>query len=269
MKHIIFTFAVFLFATHSWGADPMIKKGACLGGKDVAVTKKKIESLKAGWHYNWTPTWQGAKIKNTPFVPMFFGDNAWSHKGLADLKVAKSKMESSPLLGYNEPDGKDQSNMSVEKALQLWPLLEKTNCRLGSPVAVHPDNAWMKAFMKGAEEKGLRVDFICMHWYGFLDAEKFIKRVEEVHALYKKPIWITEFAIADWSAKSLKDNKHSKEDVLKFMQAVLPQLEKLDYVERYAWFIAEENNPKLGTSALFDLKGNLTELGEFYANFTK
>ena len=67
----------------------------------------------------------------------------------------------------------------------------------------------------------------------------------------------------------MKDNKHSKEDVLKFMQAVLPQLEKLDYVERYAWFIAEENNPKLGTSALFDLKGNLTELGEFYANFTK
>ena len=42
----------------------------------------------------------------------------------------------------------------------------KTGLRLGSPVCVHPDNAWMKAFMQGVAERKLRVDFICMHSYG-------------------------------------------------------------------------------------------------------
>ena len=82
-----------------------------------------------------------------------------------------------------------------------------------------------------------------------------------------KPISITEFAIADWSAKSSKDIAQSPEDVLRFMKQVLPKLERLDFVERYAWFHAPSDHPKLGSSALFDELGELTELGEFYASF--
>lgn len=243
------------------------KKGICLGGKgDV---EKRIESLNVGWHYNWTANWKGRKIKDTPFVPMMFANNQWASAALKELRVAKSKADTNPLLGYNEPDGKEQANMSVEAALAFWPQLEKTNRRLGSPATVHPDNEWMKGFMKGADDKGYRVDFICVHWYGQNDSAKFIERLEAIHQLYDKPIWITEFAIADWSAKSSKDIEHSPEDVLNFMKKVLPKLEQLDFVERYAWFHAAPNHPKLGSSALFDDNGELTELGEFYSSFSE
>lgn len=264
--------ALTFFLPCTWADNSVTtKKGICLGipGGDIRAAEKRIESLNVGWHYNWTPTWKGKKIKDTPFVPMMFGKNQWATSALKELKVASSKSDNNPLLGYNEPDGKKQANMSVKDALDFWPELEKTNRRLGSPVTVHGDNPWMKDFMKGAEQKGYRVDFVCVHWYGQNDPNKFIERLEAIHKLYNKPIWITEFAIADWSAKNRKDNEHSEKDVLKFMKAVLPRLEKLDFVERYAWFHAKQSDPKLGPSALFDDTGELTKLGEFYSSFSK
>jgi hypothetical protein len=268
MKALIIPFWVALsLSLNCVRADDEVisKKGIGMGGG--AESRKKIESLNLGWHYNWTPIWQGRKLKDTPFVPMIWGDNEWSTSALKDLRVVKSKGDANPLLGLNEPDGKDQANMSVEEALAFWPQLEKTNRRLGSPATVHPDNEWMKSFIKGADEKGYRVDFICVHWYGQNDPGKFIERLEAIHKLYDKPIWITEFAIADWSAKSSEDIKHSPEDVLRFMKELLPKLERLDCVERYAWFHAPPDHPQLGSSALFDKQGELTELGEFYASF--
>ena len=37
------------------------------------------------------------------------------------------------LLTFNEPDNPSQSNMTVARALQLWPYLEATGLQLGSP----------------------------------------------------------------------------------------------------------------------------------------
>ncbi len=54
------------------------------------------------------------------------------------------------------------------------------------------------------------------------------------------------------------------DDVLRFMEEVLPQLDKLDFIERYVWFRAGLDNKSLGTSALFDGAGKLTRLGECY-----
>jgi hypothetical protein len=88
--------------------------------------------------------------------------------------------------------------------------------------------------------------------------------LESVHKLYKKPLWITEFACGDWEAKSVAQNRHRPEQVLKFMKEVLPKLEKCAFVERYAWFPAGANSAALGTSALFDPAGELTPLGKFY-----
>jgi hypothetical protein len=272
MKHLNTALALALSLICASAADTVtMKKGICLGkaGGGIRDVEKRIESLNVGWHYNWTPKWDGKKIKDAPFVPMIWANNQWAGPAVKGLKVAKSKADANPLLGYNEPDGKDQANMTVQAALDFWPELEKTNRRLGSPATVHADNEWMKAFMKGADEKGYRVDFVCVHWYGQNDPGKFIERLEAIHKLYGKPIWITEFAIADWSAKSRKDNKQSPRDVLRFMKAVLPKLERLRFVERYAWFHANPDHPKLGPSALFDEQGNLTELGEFYSSFSK
>jgi hypothetical protein len=119
--------------------------------------------------------------------------------------------------------------------------------------------------MDGARKRGYRVDFVCVHWYGGTDEDKLVEHLERIHEMYGKPIWLTEFAPADWSAKTLKDNENSPKDVLRFMKKALPKLDKLEFLERYAWFSSETTHPKLGSSALFEEDGTLTPLGEAYA----
>ena len=121
--------------------------------------------------------------------------------------------------------------------------------------------------LKQVKAKKYRVDFVCVHWYGGPNANSLVKHITKIHKLYGKPIWITEFAVADWNAKNIKQNKHSAPQILKFMKEVLPKLEKLPFVERYAWFSGAPDHKALGTSALFKKDGSLTVLGKFYAGF--
>jgi len=246
------------------------KKGACITFKPKKGLqwKQRVESLNVSWHYSWSGKLVAPEPTGVEYVPMiwgFWGANDGFKKNIERLKVSKEKGEFESLLGLNEPDSKKQANVSVEKALAMWPLLEKTGLRLGSPGAVHAHKDWMQKFMMKAKEKNLRVDFVCVHWYGGANAKSFINHLHRVHKMYKKPIWITEFAVADWQAKSLDQNKYSKADVQKFMKEVLPKLDKLDFVERYAWFNGSTNSKALGNSALFNNDGSLTKLGNLYA----
>ena len=168
------------------------------------------------------------------------------------------------LLGFNEPDQKKQGNMTVEEALEQWPKLMELGVRLGSPAGVHPDSDWMKAFMKGVEERQLRVDFVTVHSYGGPNADALMKRLAAVHELFGRPLWITEFAVGDWSAKSRAENKYRPEQVVEFVGKVLPQLDACEFVERYAWFSAKPDSAALGPSALFNHDGTLTPVGEVY-----
>jgi hypothetical protein len=141
----------------------------------------------------------------------------------------------------------------------------ETGMRLGSPGCVHPDKEYMVDFMKGVKERGLRVDFINVHSYGGPNPEALVKRLENVHRMFdERPLWITEFAVGDWEAESVEKNRHKPETVLRFMEKVLPMLDKLDFLERYAWFPAKTTSIPLGTSALFNEDGSLTRLGECY-----
>lgn len=224
---------------------------------------KRLADLRCKWFYTWTADMEAAVPQGMEYIPMVFG--RW---GIAEpaAKAAAFARKSGvrEILGFNEPDAEKQGNLSVEKALDAWPLLMETGLRLGSPACVHPDNDWMKKFMAGVEERKLRIDFICMHSYAGPNAEAFVKRLESVHKLYGKPIWITEFAVGDWEAKSPETNRHRPETVLNFMQDLLPKLEEMNFVERYAWFPARQDDNALGTSALFDKENKLTPLGECY-----
>jgi hypothetical protein len=90
------------------------------------------------------------------------------------------------------------------------------------------------------------------------------RMMKPIHQLFRKPIWITEFAAGDWKAQSVAENQHQPATVLRFMEDVLPQLDRLDFIERYAWFPAKPDSKALGTSALLDASGKLTRLGECY-----
>lgn len=222
-----------------------------------------LTALKCQWFYSWSGTPTDSPPSDIPFIPMVRSRNA-NAGDVARIADKAKEQGTEELLGLNEPDAKKQDDMTVEQALEIWPLLMETGMRLGSPGCVHPDNDWMTQFMAGVKERDLRVDFISVHSYGGPNADGFVKRLTKVHELYERPLWITEFAVGDWKAKSVGEHMHSPEIVLAFMEKVLPMLEDLDFLERYAWFPAGTDSIPLGTSALFDESGVLTPLGEFY-----
>jgi hypothetical protein len=238
------------------------KKGFCLVPKKDDKWVDKLNMLNAKWYYTWGAIEQDGSPATAVFVPMTWGKWGCNAELMAQIKAAGHKT----LLGFNEPDQKKQANMSVEKAIELWPLLMGTGARLGSPAGVHPDGEWMQGFMAETKKRNYRVDFITMHSYMGSNPKHFLGKVEKIQKLYKKPIWITEFAVADWTANEEKRNKYSTKAVLEFMEDALPKLEKMDYVERYSWFSGDPSSHVLGTSALFDAEGKLTTLGELYAS---
>jgi hypothetical protein len=242
------------------------KKGAAFTYR-IPTWSTRLARLNVHWHYSWSFQLQDTKPENVAYAPMFWGKWAPTNQDNIDyVSELVSQGKVNYVLGFNEPDGSDQANMTVQEAIDRWPALESLGVPLVSPATVNPENDWMKNFMRRAEEENLRIDYVAMHWYGGANASAFINKVKQVYELYQKPIWITEFAVADWQATSLENNRFSKEQVLQFMKDVLPALDKLPYVYKYAWFNGQPGGRVLGNSVLFDENDTLTELGEFYAN---
>lgn len=224
---------------------------------------KNLTDLKCSWFYSWNsiaPAGIPAGIEFIPMIYRYSGDA----KAVANAAAAAKKVGTTELLGFNEPEKKEQGNMTLEAALDAWPVLMETGMRLGSPGCVHPDKEWMIAFMEGVKQRKLRVDFVCVHSYGGPNPDSLIARLERVHKMFGCPLWITEFGVGDWAAKTVEQNRHKPETVLRFMERVLPRLDKLDFLERYAWFPSKPTSAPLGTSALYDENGTLTRLGECY-----
>ena len=91
--------------------------------------------------------------------------------------------------------------------------------------------------------------------------------METVYEMYQKPIIVTEFAPADWHAKTTEENCHNPQEVLEFMKVVLPWLESQSWIIGYAWFPFAVDSPAGCCSALYGKDGKLTECGQYYSQF--
>ncbi|MET9992889.1 glycosyl hydrolase [Streptomyces mutabilis] len=228
----------------------------------------KLGALGSSWYYNWSTS--GAKAGATEYVPMAWNDVALTDDTVRTLRTGADNGDYSALLGFNEPDLADQANMTVEQALDAWPELQSTGLRLGSPAPANYWSGWLDDFMEGAAERGLRVDFIALHLYpdwtnpGALEEVRGI--LTDAWNKWHKPIWLTEIGTVDTSAwKPMYGTPtHAKADGL--IQKLVPLLESLPYVERYAWFA--DDCAKTATcqySTLYGTDGRLTSHGAAYA----
>ncbi len=223
---------------------------------------KLIKQTGFSWYYNWKATElystePSESKKEIIFVPM-----AWGEKNL-DISDVSSKV----LLTFNEPDHSDQSNIDVERALELWPQIQKYKGRICSPAPSKPQTtggtSWLGQFMKQAELKKYRVDLICVHYYSEnKDVAEFKSFLERVYAEYKRPIWVTEWALVDW----LKPGRFSAAETALFAKEALLMLDELDFVEKHAWFAAHKGKFSLNTE-LFNEKNELTQVGEVFKQF--
>lgn len=246
-------------------AGPAARGRSCLKGVATWAYPKSKASIKnsgACWFYTWGADRAGVSApKGVEFVPMI-------HRTATIGDVAKVKGRGYRyLLGFNEPDLGDQANMSVENALNLWPRLVKTGLVLGSP-AVATNGAtpggWLDRFMKGAKQRKLRVDFIALHWYGAdfrakpaaLQLRGYLR---QVHARYKKPIWLTEFALTDFTQGAPR--YPSQQQQAAFLREAVKMLRNEPYIKRYAWFALPTN--KSGTG-LYNPDGTPTPAGRAF-----
>ncbi|MDH6218638.1 sigma-70 family RNA polymerase sigma factor [Streptomyces pseudovenezuelae] len=224
---------------HTAAAPVQIASGA---KKGVGVwtfngVSQALGASGASWYYTWNTQHQGVTTpSSTSFVPMI-----WGADSVTDGALAQARANGPYLLGFNEPDMAQQSNMSVEQALGLWPKLMAAGKTLGSPaVAYGGDTAggWLDRFMSGAAAKGYRVDFITLHWYGGdfrtpQAVDQLKSYLAAVYARYHKPIWLTEYALIDFSQGTRFPSPQKQAD---FVTASTKALDGLSYVQRYAWF---------------------------------
>lgn len=230
--------------------------------KGLAGNPDEIGNTHPSWMYNWGGSEPAGLPASVEFVPMTWGYYGNANNNFVNyLKGVQAQPGIHTILGYNEPDNTGQANVSVSSALDGWQYLQNTGLPLGSPAGTHAEDQWMQDFMAGAAQRGYRVDYVTIHWYGGDDPTGFLSYVDYIHNLYNKPVWITEFAPADWSGQ----HGISAQQAADFMRQVIPQLNQRSYVQRYSWFSASTGDAALGQSALFNNDRSLTELGKLYA----
>lgn len=257
LQGLLVLLALFMVSA-AFGSD---KKGAAIG-RAFDPDGTRLAALKVGWYYNWTmkPNSEGTA---SCFVPMY-----WGKRGQLEDITKELRNPHSVILTFNEPDFAKQSNRTIDETLAEWPQVAKLADRVSAPTAGRPFDAWMQEFMKQAGSRRLKMDFLPVHWYGAPDSKRFLQFIDKLYAQYRKPLWITEFAVADWhSSKYKTENRFDEAEVIRFIREVLPELEKRTYVERYSWLVAETDKESLRPSLLFDDAGKLTTVGRAYADF--
>ncbi|MEO0587897.1 MAG: glycosyl hydrolase, partial [Planctomycetota bacterium] len=234
--------SVLALATAAPHAAADTKRG--IAGGDIGVAN----ALNARWYYRWSgtpPT--GFDAFNGQYVPMIWSANPSNIDSKIDtiLNLADD-YNVQHVLGFNEPERVNQANMTVAQAIDVWEVIDErfegTGIELVSPAnSGGVGEAWLADFMAEAELRDLRVDAIGWHWYGNIGpgtvnsaANNFISKIDQLYALYNRPIWITEFGGLDFANTiSSPDLIQANED---FLDIVIPQLEARSHVVAYAWW---------------------------------
>lgn len=241
-------------APHRDAEGVLTKKGVCVAryndGNESSA--QKVDALSPSWYYTW-----GVKPNNeyidAEFVPMIWGGWQMTEENLNYVKENYESGKFTHLLTFNEPDLPDQANLTVDEALAYWKRLEEIGIPLSSPVVSWYDNGhpWLDEFMRKADMRGLRVDFITIHCYQpfYKDGQvEFLKEnvLEPLYEKYHRPIWLTEFGAIDVVARDTNAGKLTdgctEESAQKYIEETTAMLESCGYVERYSWFLDNMND---------------------------
>ncbi len=226
-----------------------------------------VNSLASPWYYNWGLNVTSG-VNTGSYCPMIWGAGGSSNENLSTLITNKRAQ----ILGFNEPDGADQSNITVATALTSYKNALYSGQRMGSPVCTQGEavgsGKWLTNFMAGATTQNLRVDFIAVHWYdwgshtqntGTEDQiatnifNRFKAYIESVRNAYNRTIWVTEF--------NANRNRTSSSVHQKFMELAVAWLNSTTYIERYAYFFPPDLPP-------VNANGTLTPIGTKWKNLT-
>jgi hypothetical protein len=196
-----------------------------------------IRTLRGSWFYNWGPTTTEGTT-DIEFVPC-----KWTAKSDLDTQwqTIVNNNTSSHLLGYNEPDGEKQANMTLDQMLKYWPKMMESGMRLGSP-AVASDLNLLYNFIDKCDALNYRVDFVAMHDYGSGTAQAFYNKCKAIHDRTGRPIWIKEFNFGGtWTTGT-----PTYEQAAARIKEIIERYDTEGIIERYAIFNFDETVNNFG-----------------------
>lgn len=230
------------------------KRGLCY---DSPAYTKLFTGGKVSWMYNWAQTSGSGTNPDLVFVPMLWSDAPNLEATWVANASAAIAAGATALLAFNEPDLSTQSNMPVTNAVSAYkkymqPFAGKA--RLVSPAvtnSVAPGGlTYLQSFLTACT--GCTIDVIAIHYYAGPDPASFKSYVQQAYAAGgNRPLWITEIGVSGTAAQ-----------VKTFLTAVLPWLDSLSYVERYAYFMAAPSGD--GTLLLNAAGTGLDDIGTLY-----
>lgn len=213
-------------------------------------------NLALDWFYNWNISDQSSPDRE--YVPIR------QNRHWPGLNQDWKRRGATHLLGFNEPDRPDQAKMTVDEAIQGWPALLATGLRLGSPATSDGGLPWLYEFIRKADEKKLRVDFVAVHYYRATNdpgdakgaANQLERFLKEIHSRVKRPLWVTEWNNgASWTKPADPNPRQQRAAI----QAMIEMMDEAPYVERYALYNWVEDARRVEQN-----DGSLTPAGEAY-----
>jgi len=187
--------------------------------------------INATWYYDWNIGGSSSDDYNYVGIRQNAGWPAWT-----DIN---NKKGINHLLGFNEPDHTDQSNMTQDQCIAEWPEMMKSGYRIGSPAPSDPYNGWLPIFLKKADSLNYRVDFVAIHcyWGGFTPQQWYDRLLYVYNNIAgKHPLWITEWNNgANWTSESWpSDTTQAFQKQLNDLKGILQVLDTASFIERYA-----------------------------------
>ena len=275
MKRIYFLILLLSANIYLFAQTQSYKRGLAVnpqGSNLFTNADLSVVSPGISWFYNWATT-PVDPIDNldVDYVPM-----AWCYYD--DLEtMLRTYLETRPnvkyILGYNEPDHGGQANMTPEKAVEHWHIIEKVaedfNLKIVSPVVAGNIN-WLDRFFELCPE--CRVDYIGVHVY-VRDLATFQSVISQYYK-YNKPLWLTEFCSCLWESwcGALPWGANVFEIQRKLLVETVDWLETNDKIYRYSWFLskgkADPAEGELGYQILEEETSELTDLGKVYVNMS-
>lgn len=239
------------------------------------VSDAQLLGSAVSWFYNWSPdissTLNTEVVNNKiDFIPMAW-NGAFDATRIRNLKMLHPECQY--ILGFNEPNLTDQSNMTPTAAAEKWvslaALAQELNMKLISPAMNYGTLSgygdpivWLDEFFDKVPLSS--IDGIAIHCYmgNARTMASYVKRFKK----YGKPIWLTEFC--GWETSSIKDVSSQ----INYMSEAVNFLECNPDVARYAWFIPRssgvlESYPYMQLLTK-TMPYDLSPLGKVYANMS-
>lgn len=233
-----------------------LKKGS--SGKDSS--NDVTIALNTSWFYDWGNA--DASFDSNEYVVMNWGGTP----SLGTMANLGNTMDITHHLAFNEPDGSNQANMTVDVAIARYATLQASGLRLGAPAVTDgtKGRAWLDEFMVKAKAAGYRIDFIPVHYYKIMTASNFYTWLKNFYDEYQVPIWVTEFNYGDIWAENEKNKTEAQ--VLTNITAYCEMMDNADFIERYCIFTWQPSETSAQTVMSVRNPLTLNSVGEYYAN---